>query len=196
MQRYLLIFPACSSSELTTANWNNIAIWSQFSPLQVPLPFFPLGLSGRRGIVIACVCPSVRLSVRLFVRKLLLVRTITRLRFELELITKFAPKMHPGILSAGIENGGHWPWPSKSFWPFWLRILVNSACPCDNSSQILARITKFAPNMHLEIILGSNEIGGSLTLTFKVIWPFRLKKRHSPSLLHTDQSVLHVPNVL
>ena len=30
--------------------------------------------------------------------------------------------MHSGILSAGIVNGGHWSWPSRSFLPFWLRI--------------------------------------------------------------------------
>ena len=53
--------------------------------------------------------------------------------------------MHFGILSAGIENEGHWPWPSRSFWPFCLKILGNSACLCDNYSQIWARITKFAP---------------------------------------------------
>ena len=39
-----------------------------------------------------------------------------------------------GILTAGIENGMHWPWPSRSFWPFWLRILGNLACLCDNLS--------------------------------------------------------------
>ena len=55
-------------------------------------------------------------------------------------------------LSVGIENGVHWSWPSRSFWPFWLRIIGNSDCSCDNSSQILARITKFAPNMHLGIL--------------------------------------------
>ena len=26
--------------------------------------------------------------------------------------------MHLGIFSAGIENGGHWPWPSRSFGHF------------------------------------------------------------------------------
>ena len=50
-------------------------------------------LSGRRGVVVACispsVCLSVHLSVRLFVRKLYLVRTITRHRFELE-----SPNLH------------------------------------------------------------------------------------------------------
>ena len=39
--------------------------------------------------------------------------------------------MHTGILSAGIENLAHWRWPTGSFWSFWLRILWNSACPCD-----------------------------------------------------------------
>ena len=54
--------------------------------------FYPHGLSGRTGIVVACVCPSVRPSVRssvrppvyLSVRKLYVVRTITRHTFELE----------------------------------------------------------------------------------------------------------------
>ena len=31
-------------------------------------------------------------------------------------ITKFAPYMHPRILWDCIENGGHWPWPTRSFW--------------------------------------------------------------------------------
>ena len=48
-----------------------------------------LGLSGRRGIVVACVCPSVRPFVRPSVRKLYLVRAITRHRFELE-----SPNLH------------------------------------------------------------------------------------------------------
>ena len=46
--------------------------------------------------------------------------------------TKFAPNMQPGILSTGIENGGHWPWSSMSFWPFWLRIAGNLACHRNN----------------------------------------------------------------
>ena len=33
-------------------------------------------------------------------------------------ITKFAPNMHLWIISAGIENGRHWPWPSRSFGHF------------------------------------------------------------------------------
>ena len=42
-----------------------------------------------------------------------LVRAITVSRISAT-ITKFAPNMHPGILSAIMENGGHWPWPSRS----------------------------------------------------------------------------------
>ena len=70
-------------------------------------------------------------------------------------ITKFAPNMHPGLLSTGFENGGHWLWSSRSFLPFWLRILGNLACP-----QIWARTKQFAPNMHLWILSGSIENGG------------------------------------
>ena len=56
--------------------------------------FLPLGLSCGKGIVVACVwssvCPSVNftLSSQVWAG-----------------ITKFAPNMHPGILSTGIENG-------------------------------------------------------------------------------------------
>ena len=35
-----------------------------------------------------------------------------------QLVTKFAPSMHLGILSVGNENRDHWPWLSRSFWPF------------------------------------------------------------------------------
>ena len=87
--------------------------------------------------------------------------------------------MHSVILSASIENGGHWPWPSGSFW---LRVLGIPACPRNNFYWIWARITKFAPNMHLGILAVDIENGGN--------WPwssrsFRLTKRHSTSLLYT-----------
>ena len=80
-------------------------------------------------------------------------------------INIFAQNMHLGTLSAVIEDGGHSPWPSMSFWPFWLRILWNSACPCDTSSGIWPRITKFATNMHLGNLLCSTESRGH--------WPSR-----------------------
>ena len=85
-------------------------------------------------------------------------------------ITKFAPNMHPGILLAGIENGGHWPWPSRSIYLFWLRIIGNSACPCDNSSQNWARITKFAPNMHPGILSSGVENRGYWSWPSRSFW--------------------------
>ena len=51
--------------------------------------FLPLRHWGRRGFVVACVCPSVRPSVCLSLRKLFLIRTITRHRFGLE-----SPNLH------------------------------------------------------------------------------------------------------
>ena len=48
----------------------------------------------------------------------------------------------------------------KVILPFCLRILGNLACLLDNSSQIWARITKFAPNMHLGILSAGVEYGG------------------------------------
>ena len=82
--------------------------------------------------------------------------------------------MHPGILSAGIENGGHWPWPWRSFWPFWLRILGNLACPHSNSSQIWVWITKFAPNMHPLILLAGITNGGHWPWPSRSFRPFWL----------------------
>ena len=83
--------------------------------------------------------------------------------------------MHHGIFSAGIENEGYWPWPSRSFWPLWLRILGNSACPCDNASQICSIITKFAPSMHREILSVGIENGSQWLWPSRSFWPFWLK---------------------
>ena len=83
--------------------------------------------------------------------------------------------MHHGLLSACIQNGGHWPWPSRSFWPFWLRILGNSACPLDNSSQVWTRITKCAPNMHAGILLVGIYNGRNWLWPPRSFWPFWLR---------------------
>ena len=92
--------------------------------------------------------------------------------------------MHFGILSAGIENEGHWPWPSRSFWPFSLKILGNSACLCDNSSQIWARITKFAPNMHPGILSVGIENGGHWPWPSRSFWTFWLRILRNFTCLH------------
>ena len=116
----------------------------------IKLCFYPLPATFQAEGVL-----SLPASVRLSVCKLYIVRTITRHRFELA-ITKFAPSMHPGILSTGIENGGHWPWPSRSFDHFESELLE---IWLDNSFKIWARITKFAPKMHLEILSAGIENG-------------------------------------
>ena len=144
---------------------------------------FTPGISGWWGIVIACICPSVCPSVRpsvwpdgrLSVRSKILPCPHDDSSQIWAGITKFAPNMHPETLSAGIENGGNWPWPSRSFWPFWLKFLGNSACPHDNSSQIWARITKFAPNMHSGILWVNIENGGHWPWPSRSFWQFWLK---------------------
>ena len=96
---------------------------------------FTLGLSGRRGIFVACVCPCVRLSVCLFVclsvRKRYLVRTITRHRFELE-----SPNLHQAwimgcyqlVLKMEVIDN----YLQCHFGHFDPKFLGNSACPHDN----------------------------------------------------------------
>ena len=113
------------------------------------LTFLSIGLSGRRGIVIACVFPSIHLSVCLSVR--LFVNFIFCTRHSSQIwagITKFAPNMHPGIISAGIENRvinldlqGN----------LGLRILANMACLCDYLKWIWVRMINFASNKHFGI---------------------------------------------
>ena len=144
--------------------------------------FLPYAVSGRRGIVVACICPSLRPSVCPSVNFTFPHDNSSQVWAG---ITKFAPNMHPWILSVGIEMEvidfdlwghlfspfwlrilGNLAFPhnnssqrsSRSFWPFCHRILRNSACPRDNLSQIWTRINKFVPNMHPRIISTSHQI--------------------------------------
>ena len=98
--------------------------------------------------------------------------------------------MHPGILSAGIENGRHWPWPSRSFWPFWLKILGNSACPDNNSSYVWARITKFAPYMHPGILSAGIENGGQWNWPSRSFLPFCLRILGNLACPHDNSSLI------
>ena len=116
---------------------------------------------------------SLLASVRLTVRKIYLVRAITLSQIWAG-ITKFAPYMYTGILSAGIENGGHWPWPSRSILPFLLWIQGNSASPHGNSQQIWVKITKLAPSMHPMVLLFGIENGGQYGHFGSEFWKIRL----------------------
>ena len=129
---------------------------------------YPLAFRAEGVLLLpASVCPSV-------LPELYLVRTITPSHIWAR-ITKFAPSMHPGILSAGNENKGHWPWPSRSFWPFWLRILGNFTCLRNKLLQIWAGITKSAPNMHHGILLSGIENRGQWPWPSRSFWPFCLR---------------------
>ena len=119
-----------------------------------------------------------RPSVRPSVCKLYLVRTITRHRFRLE-SQNFYKKMHSVILALVYRKKGHWPGPSRSFWPFWLRILRNLAClhnnlgnGCELKSQNVHQICIFRFSW---LVLNT----GVINLTFKVIWPFRHRIRRT-----------------
>ena len=76
----------------------------------------PFGLSGRRDVVVACVCLSVRLSVNPWT----LLFPHDNWSPIWTSITNFAINMHPETLSVGIENRSHSFRSSWSFWPFGL----------------------------------------------------------------------------
>ena len=70
-----------------------------------------------------------------------------------------------------------------SFWPFWMRILVNLLCTHNNSISISAIITKFGPNTHPRILSPVIENGGPWTSPPRSFW-----QRHSTALSYTDLS--------
>ena len=80
-------------------------------------------------------------------------------------ITKFAPNSQ-----LVFKNGGHWPWPLRSFWPFWLRILRNSACRRNNSSvQGSHRVWKIWKNWKIKIFWKSHGKSWNFEKSSKVI---------------------------
>ena len=92
--------------------------------------FLPIHLSSRRSIVVAFVCPAVHPSLRTSVN-FTCPHDHIDLSWNHQICTKHASW---DILSAGIENRCNWHGPSRSFWPFWLRIPGNSACPRDKGT--------------------------------------------------------------
>ena len=128
--------------------------------------FYPLAFQAQWGIIVACVYPSVHPIIRLSVRVWTLPCQHDNSSHICARITQFAPNMHPGILLASVENRGHWPYPSRSFWPFCPRILGNLTCPDNNSSQIWATITKFALYIHPGIFLSGVENRGHFNSEF------------------------------
>ena len=78
--------------------------------------------------------------------------------------------MHLGISKAAFENGRDWPWPSRSFCT--LTDKRDPKCPChrDNSPPVSARITKFAPIVHLRIGKAAFEYGRNWPWPSRSFW--------------------------
>ena len=109
------------------------------------------------------------LSVRPSVRKLYLVRTITRHRFDLE----SPPNLHQICIMGYSHLVLKWRSLTLTFNVI-LAILTqnsrNSVSLCHNSSQIWARIAKFMPKMHHEILLVGIENGGYWPWPLRLFW--------------------------
>ena len=121
--------------------------------------------------LLVSVCPSVCLACKLYFVNFTL---IARHKFELE-----SPNLHQtcilGYSLLVLKNEvidfdlkGH-------FGHFDSGLLRNSACPRDNSSQISARITKFAPNLRHGILSLGIENGGHWLWAWMSFWPFDLE---------------------
>ena len=146
--------------------------------------FSLLCLSGRSGIVIACIMHlSVRSSVHPFVCwSVNFTFSIARHRFDLE---------SPIFTKHASWDTLSWYWKCgsltltfKIIWPFWFRIQGNLGyChdnSCDNLQWIWARITKFTPDMlmglsHLVLKMGVIDHGhqghfGDFNSEFEEIW--------------------------
>ena len=70
-----------------------------------------------------------------------LVRTYDNSSYIWARTTKFAPNVYLGTLQKPIENGVDWPCPSRSFGVKTVEIGQQRACPHNNSSRFLVRIT-------------------------------------------------------
>ena len=97
------------------------------------------------GIVIACVCLSVRVCVCLFVCQSLVCPRDNSGLVQAR-ITKFGPKMQKD-LEVPIVLWTDRPWPSRSNWTSKSKFIPSLAAPHYNSPPIQARITKFGPEV-------------------------------------------------
>ena len=103
------------------------------------------------------------------------------------IITKFAITLHRfGLESPNLHPtwilGYSWlvlkmEVNDRDFWPFWLKKFGNLACLRNNLQWIWARITKYAPNMHLGILSGYYWKWRSWP------WPSRPFSYHSNSII-------------
>ena len=137
-------------------NSNFLHTWSfksRFTSLEQSMKYNPLmhftrGQYWPSGIVVACVCLCV--CVRPCVNHEF-VRAITPHPFKPGTPNLDHRCKRPWLRSLFVFLGD-WPWPSRSnltsksqFTPFW-------ACPCDNSSPVQTRTTKFGPEVQNTLV--------------------------------------------
>ena len=107
-------------------------IISDFNIFGIHRVIFTRGQFWPSGIVVACVCLSVCVSVFVCVRQPRACPRHKSRRVQAR-TTKFGQKVQNNLVKVPIVLGGDWPWPSRSnltwkakFTPFW-------ACPRHNS---------------------------------------------------------------
>ena len=112
-----------------------------------------------------CLCLFVCVSVCVCGNHMLVVK-ITHHLFELGSPNLDHRCKRPWLRSLLIL-GGDWPWPSRSnltsksiITPFW-------ACPCNNSSPLQARITKFEPELQNALV--------KIPIVLRVNWAWLVK---------------------
>ena len=131
-------------------NWNHCFGSTMMCSCEVVMPLvFTRGQFWPSGIVIACVCVSVRVSVCVYQSLACPHDNSSAVHAR---ITKFGWETQNTLVKMPIILGGDRPWPSRSnltwksnFTSFW-------ACPHDNFSLVSVRITKYGPEMHLSMV--------------------------------------------
>ena len=81
-------------------------------------------------------------------------------RHAAQAIVSWPKHKHRRIFSPSIEKGGHWSWPSRSFWPFWPRMFgIRFVCSI-TCNGFLPNNTKYEPNKYFGILSAGTENGG------------------------------------
>ena len=85
-----------------------------------------------------------------------------RFQGNLARTTKFELKMNPVIFAAGIENEGHWAWPSGSLWPFRIKKRHSTSLSYTDLGRPKRALVEYS-----EIVIG---VGISTKLAWVYMW--------------------------
>ena len=94
------------------------------------------------GIVVACVCPSVRPSVR----------PSPILSCDNSSTIQFGAKVQNNLVKIPIVLWDNWPWPSRSNWTPKSKFTPFRACPYHNLPPIWVTSSKFGTKMRLSTV--------------------------------------------